>query len=98
MKMVGNDWENSLNCPNSSKSLRNCPKMSQNGPSCPKMSQDVHFRRIVVRMDLFFIETIGTVEVPVKTIVTAAPTRSLVQSACLDPVGVFFPFVSGAKE
>ena len=62
-KMVGNDWENSLNAPNSSKSLLNCPKMSHNVPSCPKMSQVVpkcpemsqnaHFRRIVVRRDLF---------------------------------------------
>ena len=41
-KMVGNDWENSLNAPNSSKSL----------PNCPKMSQNAHFRRIVVRTDL----------------------------------------------
>ena len=37
MKIVGNDWENSLNGPNSSKSLPNCPKMSQNVPKCPKM-------------------------------------------------------------
>ena len=36
MKMVGNDWENSLNGPNSSKSLPNCSEMSQNVPSCPK--------------------------------------------------------------
>ena len=40
-KMVGNDWENSLNTPNSSKSLPNCPKMSQNVPSCPKLSKVV---------------------------------------------------------
>ena len=33
-KMVGNDWENSLNAPNSSKSLPNCPKMSQSVPKC----------------------------------------------------------------
>ena len=39
--MVGNDWENRLKGPNSSKSLPNCPKMSQNVPSCPKMSQNV---------------------------------------------------------
>ena len=44
MKMVGNDWENRLKGPNSSKSLPHCPKMSQNVPSCPKspkMSQNV---------------------------------------------------------
>ena len=35
MKMVGKDWENSLNGPNSSKSLPNCAKMSQNVPKCP---------------------------------------------------------------
>ena len=34
-KMVGNDWENSLKGPNSSKSLPNCLKMSQNVPKCP---------------------------------------------------------------
>ena len=28
-------------------------KLSQNVPSCPKMSQNAHFRRIVVRTDLF---------------------------------------------
>ena len=37
MKMVGNDWENRLKGPNSSKSLPNCPKMSQVVPKCPKM-------------------------------------------------------------
>ena len=36
-KVVGNDWENSLNASNSSKSLPNCPKMSQNVPKCLKM-------------------------------------------------------------
>ena len=30
-----------------------CSKMSQNVPICPKMSQNVHFRRIIVQMDLF---------------------------------------------
>ena len=30
-----NDWEHSLNAPNSSKSLLNCPKLSQNVPKCP---------------------------------------------------------------
>ena len=35
MKMVGNDWENSPNGPNSSKSLPNCLKMSPNVPKCP---------------------------------------------------------------
>ena len=44
--MVGNDWENSLNGPNSSKSL----------PNCPKISHNAHFRRIVVRTDLFLKE------------------------------------------
>ena len=34
-KMVGNDWENSQNSPNSSKSLLNCRKLSQNVPKCP---------------------------------------------------------------
>ena len=34
-KMVGNDWENRLIGPNSSKSLPNFPKMSQNVPKCP---------------------------------------------------------------
>ena len=37
MKMVGNDWENHLNGPNSSKSLPNCPKMSKVLPKCPKI-------------------------------------------------------------
>ena len=37
MKMVGNDWENRLKGPNSSKSLPNCPKMSEVVPKCPKM-------------------------------------------------------------
>ena len=38
-RMVGNDWENSLNAPISSRSLPNCPKMSQNVPKCfPKDS------------------------------------------------------------
>ena len=41
MKMVGNDWENSLNGPNSSESLPNGPKMSQNVPKCAKLSQNV---------------------------------------------------------
>ena len=31
-----------------------CPKLSQNVPKCPKMSQNAHFRRIVVRTDLFY--------------------------------------------
>ena len=41
MNMVGNDWENSRNGPNSSKCLPNFPKMSQAVPKCPKMSQNV---------------------------------------------------------
>ena len=45
-KMVGNDWENILKGPNSSKSL----------PNCPKMSQNAHFRRIVVRTDLLYYD------------------------------------------
>ena len=32
-----------------------CPKMSQVVPNCLKMSQNAHFRRIVVRTDLFFL-------------------------------------------
>ena len=48
-KMFGNDWENSLNAPNSSKSY----ELSQNVPKYLKMFQNVHFRRIVVRTDLF---------------------------------------------
>ena len=31
-----------------------CLKLSQNVPKCHKMSQNAHFRRIVVRTDLFF--------------------------------------------
>ena len=31
----------------------NCPKVTQNVPKYPKMSKIVHFRRIVVRIDLF---------------------------------------------
>ena len=58
-KMVGNDWENRLKCPNSSKSLPNCPKMFQVVPKCPKMSQNAHFRRIVVRTDLLSFKTNG---------------------------------------
>ena len=38
MKMLVNDWENSLNAPDLSKSLPNCHKMSQNVQRCPKMS------------------------------------------------------------
>ena len=34
----GNDWENSLNAPNSSKCLSNCHKMSKNVKKCQKMS------------------------------------------------------------
>ena len=45
MKMIKDDWENSLNGPNSS-------EWSQNVPLCPNMSQNAHFRRIIVRMDL----------------------------------------------
>ena len=33
-----------------------CPKMSQVVPKYPKMSQNAHFRRIVVRTDLFNYE------------------------------------------
>ena len=39
--MVRNDWENSLNAPNSSKCLPNCLYMSQNVSRCPKMSKNV---------------------------------------------------------
>ena len=40
MKTVENDWENSLNGPNSSKRLPNFPKMSQNFPKCPLQTQN----------------------------------------------------------
>ena len=46
--MVGNDWENSLNAPNSSKSFLNCTKMSHNVrfrqfPSCRMRKLFFHF-------------------------------------------------------
>ena len=50
--MVKNEYENSLNAPNSSKSLPNCSNTSQNVPKCLKTSLNVQFRRIVVRTDL----------------------------------------------
>ena len=40
-------------CLKMSQNVPKCPKMSQNVPKCPKMSQNAHFRRIVVRTDLF---------------------------------------------
>ena len=39
-----------------SQNVPKCPKLSQN----PKMSQNVHFRRIVVRTDLFYLTLLPT--------------------------------------
>ena len=41
---------------------RKSSKLSRNVPKCRKMSQNVHFRRIVVRTDLFIIACSYTLE------------------------------------
>ena len=65
MKMVRNDWENSLNGPNPSKNLPNCPKMSQNVPSCPKMPTSEHHCPNGLVLNGFNLETTAqTASVP----------------------------------